>query len=320
MEKKLLTRDALYGAAECASAADALKLLGRQGIYSYSALTSADSYNQALAGRLAQTYADLYRIVPDPDVIRVLSDRFGYHNLKLGLKAKRGGQAGEAALIDIRSPGEPPPRSIRADAAAGKFTRLPAHLAEAARQAEAAYKRSPAPQTLDIRVDCAMFKRLLALCDKLNNEFITGYVRASIDLLNLKTLMRMKKRQTPAYHLKEALAAGGALEESFFAGAYEKPLDALKTLFHYKFFGPMFETAASKFDRDGSLYWLEKAADNYLLEYLKEAKFIAFGPEPFFAFALGVENEIRQIRVIMAFKLNGMPDGMLRERLGGIYP
>ena len=60
-------------------------------------------------------------------------------------------------------------------------------------------------------------------------------------------------------------------------------------------------------------------ADNYLISFLKRAKYVVFGLEPVVAYLLARENEVKMIRMIMIGKLNGLATDLLRSRLRDIY-
>jgi V/A-type H+-transporting ATPase subunit C len=64
---------------------------------------------------------------------------------------------------------------------------------------------------------------------------------------------------------------------------------------------------------------LEKFSDNYLLNYIKPAKFAILGIEPVLGYLLAKEHEIKLLRIIMIGKLNGLSSESIREKLRETY-
>jgi V/A-type H+-transporting ATPase subunit C len=65
----------------------------------------------------------------------------------------------------------------------------------------------------------------------------------------------------------------------------------------------------------GSFSGFEKAADDYMMGYLKQTKMLTLGLEPLYSYLLVREYEIRSVRMIMVGKLYGIPEQRIRERL-----
>ncbi|WP_191980816.1 V-type ATPase subunit, partial [Clostridium haemolyticum] len=63
----------------------------------------------------------------------------------------------------------------------------------------------------------------------------------------------------------------------------------------------------------------EKLCDNFIMNFIKDAKYISFGPEPLIAYILAKENEIKIIRIIMVGKINNIDSQVIGERLREIY-
>jgi V/A-type H+-transporting ATPase subunit C len=196
---------------------------------------------------------------------------------------------------------------------------LPEYIYDAADEVESAYEEKKDPQEIDLILDRLMFQHMLSLCERLENEFITEYVRLSIDFYNIKTLMRVKNMQKGSRFLNECLVPGGLTDKSFLLENYDKPPDALASVFYYKYFGEPVKKGLESYAKTGNFSNLEKLFDNYLIEYVKKAKFIPFGPEVLFAYIVSKENEIRQIRILMTSKINHIQTDAIKERLRDNY-
>ena len=64
---------------------------------------------------------------------------------------------------------------------------------------------------------------------------------------------------------------------------------------------------------------LEKLLEDYLMETVRKAKLITMGVEPFIAWLFAKEAEIRNVRIIMTGKINGLSNDLIRERLRLVY-
>lgn len=51
----------------------------------------------------------------------------------------------------------------------------------------------------------------------------------------------------------------------------------------------------------------------------KSSKYITFGPEPIFSYIVAKETEIKNLRIIMVSKTNGISPEAIRERVRDLY-
>ena len=64
---------------------------------------------------------------------------------------------------------------------------------------------------------------------------------------------------------------------------------------------------------------LEKQADNFLIRYIKKAKYITFGIEPLIAYLIAKENEVKLARIVLTGKKSHLPPEVIKERLRDSY-
>ena len=84
-------------------------------------------------------------------------------------------------------------------------------------------------------------------------------------------------------------------------------------------YGEMIKLGIEDFTKSGSVNELERLVDNYIMNMMKEAKYIPFGVEPLLAYIYAKETEIKIVRIIMVGKLNNISGEVIRERLRDIY-
>jgi V/A-type H+-transporting ATPase subunit C len=320
LEKKLIAGGGLERAADAPGTPEALRLLSQNSDYNFGSLQKPDDYELLLKAELKRVYALAYKAVPGKTVVEILACKYDIHNIKAALKEKlHKGRTPPPymAVTDID------PALIETAVNGAQISALksdiPAHLVEAIDEAKAAWEKTENPQSIDIALDKAMFRRMLALCKELGCEFITGHVKAQIDFYNLKTLLRAKNMKKPAAFVAGCIIPGGATDEAFFTANYNKAPSALVQPGFYKSFGAALKKGVEEYEKSGNFSQLERLLDNYLIEETKKAKYVTYGPEIVYAYLFSKENEIRQVRIIVAGKQNGIRPEALKERLRESY-
>jgi vacuolar-type H+-ATPase subunit C/Vma6 len=158
------------------------------------------------------------------------------------------------------------------------------------------------------------------------SRFLQNYFMHLIDLNNIKTFLRLYILNQPEEKLKDALTLEGFIKKEFFLKFYQQDLSVfLKRLEYVKKDSQILDYTSvlrepiGKLERENSFVSLEKATNDFLIQVLKPAKYISFGPEPVLAYYFAKVNEINLIRMIILAKLNGVPNDLVKERLNRVY-
>lgn len=320
LEKKLLSTAALDRMADAAGVPEVLRMLSQQSDYNFSALARSGDYEKSLKDELARVYAMAYKLSPHPEVVDIPAAKYDFHNLKTALKAKHFKQRTEPPFIEASrivpslleaAVNNPPPTESKSD--------IPLHLFRAIIAAEEAFSKDGNPQSIDIALDRLMFARMLELCGAVGSELITRHVQSAIDFYNVKTLLRAKAMQKGTAFLAGCLVPGGLCDLGFFASSYSKTPAAMVPAFYYKSFGDAAKKGFEGFEKTGNYAALERLLDNILVEQVKAAKYLTYGPEVLYAYLFSKENELRQIRILVTAKQNHIRPEALRERLRENY-
>ena len=307
LEKKLLTKANITRIIEAPNATEALRQISQHSEYDFSSLKKAEDYEAVVKEHIEGVYALMYGLSPDSRVVDIPAAKYGYHNLKTLLKSKHSGKDANGILSPVCA------LDLSKDD-------LPPHITAAWGEAEAAYLKTADPQSIDVVLDRHMFARMLALCEELKSDFITEYTRLSIDVFNIKTLLRVKGMKRGARFLSECMAAGGLTDKQLLLSYYDKEPGALSLIAFCKYyFGDIIKNGLDSHSKAGNFAALDKLFDDYLVEFSKKSKYYAFGPEVLFAYIISKENEIRQIRILMSCKLNDIRADIIRERLRDNY-
>ncbi|MDR2932358.1 MAG: V-type ATPase subunit [Oscillospiraceae bacterium] len=318
-EKRLLSGGDIDRVIDAPNADEALRMLSQNSDYDFASLKNAFEYESRLKAELKRVYESAWKLAGDnSELVDILAAKYDFHNVKTAVKAAHFSQRTENPYFYV-TPVAPGDIEDYVQNGAAAKSGLPAHLKQAVDTAEDAYEHTQNPQNIDIAVDKALFAYQMTLCARLGNDFISDYMKMSIDFYNIKTLLRVKMMQKGTAFLTEALAPGGKTATDFFVENYSKNVSAMAPVFYYKYFGGAVQAGLEAFERDGNLSALEKRFDDLLVAHTKQAKYLSFGGEILFAYIVSKENEIRQVRIIVTCKQNGIGADALRERLRDTY-
>lgn len=161
--------------------------------------------------------------------------------------------------------------------------------------------------------------QVAALFLELENSFIREYLRKKIDLSNLKLLLRCRYLEKPSSFLEENYIPGGMLDRKFFMDIFDNSLEDISRLLKPFSYDEVWKQGTSFLLAQESFVVFEREAENLLMNYLKTAKQITFGPEPLFAYGQSKKQEFKLVRLVLIGKLMAVPENILRERITQTY-
>lgn len=150
-------------------------------------------------------------------------------------------------------------------------------------------------------------------------SFITDYIRHWIDLGNLKMLCRCKYLEYPAQKFGPMVIKGGFLNPKILTQNYELSLLEIGERLKASSYQNLWNHAVHTLEEEDTFVELEKGIENFLMNYLRKAKYVVFGPEPVFAYALAKRKELEMIRMVGVGKINKLPLSTLKERISQTY-
>ena len=158
-----------------------------------------------------------------------------------------------------------------------------------------------------------------ALAGQYKSKFLTRLVNANIDIANIRSFVRIKRIGKDLRFLKEVLADGGSIAVPRYLELFPKTVDDFFEMLDGTPYGPALSGAYAAINNPGTLSEFEKLCDNFMVEVLKESRFIPFGIEPVLSYLLAKENEVQAIRIVMASKIAGVDPDKITERLRETY-
>ena len=200
-----------------------------------------------------------------------------------------------------------------------QFELLPPLMAEAVNKCIDAFTKTADPQVIDLILDQAHYGHSLMLAKKSKSPFLQKLLAITIDLINLRVFLRMKLLKKQWEYTKNVLIPGGEIESSFYQTMLPVGFDDFIELDQVIPYGALLEDGIKMYKATGSLAGFEKMCDNYIMTYIKQYEFAAFGIEPLVAYLLAKETEIRNVRIIMVGKINNIAKDVIRERLRDVY-
>lgn len=317
METQLLERSRIERMVEASDAEEALKVLGETKYAEhFAALDSAHDYETMLGQEAHRFYLEMQQFSPEPELIGLFTCKFDYHNLKVIFKAQAMAEKRDELLFkDLgRIPATTLIRAVEED----DYTSLPPRMRYAAEDLSEALRLELDPQLVDLLLDRAMFAEIFDMLEKLASPILTEHFTSLVDLLNIKTYLRVKRADHTKELLSQALLPFGEIDMSQLVQLAD-PLEVLVDRLAFGCYAQLIDEAIQAYRETSTLTRFEKLADDFLLKQITKSKYVTFGPEPFAAFILAKENEIKVVRIIMVGKINRLPAADIRERLRELY-
>ncbi|MBY0755165.1 V-type ATP synthase subunit C [Clostridium sardiniense] len=317
LETRLLDKAKIDRMIDGDSANEALKVL-QESEYAnvMTGVKRAEDYEEVLSKELKRVYELMYDASPSKSLIDLMSIKYDYHNIKVLLK----GIFLNKDLSDMLIPvGKINLSLLKHNIDNNNMADLPSAMRNGIEKTKEVFEGTKDPQQIDIILDNAMFEEMREIARELDDRFVDKYVSALIDLTNLKTLLRVKKQNKNRDFLQEVIINGGAIDEDTLVALINDAPENISNKLAFTNYNEVIKIGIEDYTKTDSASLLEKLVDNYIMDMMKEAKFIPFGVEPILAYVYAKETEIKVIRIIMVGKLNNISGEVIRERLRDIY-
>ncbi|MEW6553523.1 MAG: V-type ATPase subunit [Actinomycetota bacterium] len=291
---------------------DALNILEEMDIGAYLAgARLARDIDAGLTAFLRQVYATLEESLPgDSAIMDFFLCRYDFHNLKALLKAKLGEGAPQGLLEGLGTVGlEALQRGLEDPAL------LPSPYKEAMEEA----LEQPSPQQLDTLLESHYLSYRLFLARREGSPFVIDYARASIDLSNLKLVIRARLLSKDREFLEKTIVKGGFVPASDLLDLYSDPPEVMaKKLEANTYYSQLIEIAESP-DKLVRLTDFDRRSDDLLMDLVRGMKRVSVGVEPIFAYLRARENEVLIVRMILVAKLHNISPDTLERTLRKLY-
>ncbi|MBM3234957.1 V-type ATP synthase subunit C [Candidatus Poribacteria bacterium] len=304
---------------------------------SLSKVKSEWDFETALREEMERIYRLTDKLTQDKELTDIFRIKWDFHNLKVLLKSKylQSLVDTETRSADVSSPPQPPRQqgvNILVPSGLEDLTELeaavmseksdsrmlPEYLQVAITEVESEAEMGIDPQLIDIILDkhaqSLNYRRAAEY-----SEFLQEYFQIAIDLNNIRNFLRVKILNKDRDFLSKVLLDDGTLKTTLFLNQFDESIENFARAVKYTHYYELIKEGLEDWTENHSLATLEKFSDNYLLNYIKRAKFAILGVEPLLGYLLAKEHEMKLIRIIMIGKLNGLPSESIRERLRETY-
>ena len=271
---------------------------------------------ETLLGILSRTYAELAEMAPNEKVLLLWRYPYDCNNIKAAIKAFVRKIDPSSMLFDF---GTVEIDDVKRAVQTGDFSALPTAMAEAADRAVKLYAKTKDPQSIDLCIDRACYADMLEAATESGVAFAEELVREKIDLTNLLIavrILRMRSGEIGNILLGESLIAGGKLSRTWILSQFALGEKVLWKQLLYTEYEKLAEAVAAT---EATLTAIERSADNFFMEKLKEVKYVSYGAEVLIAFLQAHEYEVRNLRIILAGKAAGLSVNTIRERIRDSY-
>ena len=310
LENKMLKKadyDALLGAG---SRAEALRLLKEKGYGGIPGARRDEPSEDILKAEMRRAWSEVATVCPPGAPVDIILYQNDFHNLKAILKAAFSGERFEHLM---QEPNTVPPEAIRDAIAVGKPENLPEPLGKGALEAFRALAGSGDGQLAEILLDKAMFEAMDGLAERSGSEFLAGWVDLNKAIANMRIALRGAYGGRSMEFLRGAMPECKRINTDHLAEAASRDAAAVM-----QFFAQGGESGAADAARE-SLSAFDKYCDNALIDYLKAARYRAFGFEPILGYVVCKQYELQAARIILSGLENGTAAEAVRERLRDVY-
>jgi len=315
-ELTLLSAADLARVADAASMQAAMSILHEFGYGDGKELANPRDFEAVLAAEQARVAELVLGVIPEREELAFLQFPVDYHNAKVILKAEALGTDPADYLMEG---GRMAGAEMAVMVKERNFLFMEAFLRDSILETIEAYGKTRDPQEIDILLDKACYSEMLAEAEEAGNDFVTGYVKLLIDILNVQTFVRVKQIGKPAEFLAKVFLEGGRVDLATLKELYGETYQQIGERLDLYGFGEVVSRGAAEAAAGGSYALMEKLCDNLKVRYAKGAQFITAGIEPIAAFYVAKEMELKNLRMVLTGKLVGIPEETLKERLREAY-
>jgi V/A-type H+-transporting ATPase subunit C len=316
IEKKLLTNSSFERMIDSKTPDEALKTL-LEADYGYGTdIKNVLQYEKLLKEEYNKVYQLLSELAPEPEIINMFLISNDYHNIKVFLKSEFSGQESMDIIVE---PGSIPANTLKIMIQDRNFSDMHETMKNAIEECIETFGATKNPQIIDLILDKAHFVHMKEIAKASGSDFLNDLVVMMIDISNLKIFLRIKNLKKTWDFLQKVLIPGGKIDNKIFLENLDSSLDNFLETLKYSKYGELLEKSIENINSTKSLTKFEKLCDDFILSFVKKAKFIIFGIEPLIGYLIAKETEIRNARIIMVGKINNIPNEKIRERLREAY-
>lgn len=271
-------------------------------------LTSGD----LLAAEERKTWDQVMELTDDVSELKVLKLANDYHNLKAAVKLSYTGAQISPERLFV-SGGTLDPSLLLKAIQEREYSLLPEHMAAASAAAYDTLLHTGDGQLCDMILDRAALEAVYEAGEHASDEVLKQYAVSTVVTADIRIAVRCGELGKPLDFILRALAPCRELDTTRLSHA---ALGGLKGVAEYLEHTD-YSTAAEALLTSTAAF--ERWCSDLVIGQIKPQKSNPFTLGPVAAYVLARENEIKCVRMILSGKQNGLPEQVIRERLGEMY-
>lgn len=304
-ESRLLTSQELNSVIAAPTYKEAVSRLNEKGYN----ITDTD-YSPALSKRMKELWQVINEVLPDKSQFDSIILKNDFANLKILEKAFILGKDTEGLY---EYPSVYSPEELKECVFSRKNSLLPECLQHADRSAYRILSKTGFAQLADSVTDRASMEWSIKTAKNGDNTILLKIAEIETACADIKVLYRCILTGKAVSFMERAVAECSAFSKKDIIAAAAKGMEEfLEFLSHteYKGAADAMKVSTTEFER-----W----CDNKKISLLSETKTEVFGIAPIVAFYYAAQTEIRNIRIILSAKLNGLTEETIRARVRESY-
>ena len=265
--------------------------------------------------RLSKAYKMVRELSLDPaitDAFILLNDG---HNLK-GLIKLKYTQIKKKKKVFLKKSlfGE---EELKKMVESNNFSAFPLSLQGLPHEAVEAYKRWKNPQNIDFILDRGFWEYFKTQTEE--NVFVNEVRKIRIDLINILIFLRLKEKKQKETILTKSLISGGTITKDKFLENFSDQKNINDFIGKIKFspYKEIVREGYNYWEKERSFSFLEKLGDDFLINYIKKAKYSFLSINLLIGYLLARENEAKNLRILLYGKYSDLSkeiiEGELRE-------
>ncbi len=310
LETQLLSRAMLVDLANAPDFTAALDLLSSTEYTLPSGTKDFEQVEQMLLQKRSDVRQLFVSLMLDEPLIQLLKEKDDFANLRLALRRQL---TDKPIGVDYSDNGSIPAEEFEQVFEQENYSHLPMYMQEAIEEAVLAYYQNKNVRDIDFALDASQAGYKISMAHELQSKFLEGLFRIQIDILNIKTMLRLKFTES---ELRDVFVEGGYLEIERLKHGLDTGYELIAAMFFATPYYEMVDSGVSYLSANKSFLKLEANTDKYLAGFLKQTQQITAGPQPVIAYLMTKEGEIRTVRLILTGKKNNLETRLILDRIG----
>lgn len=306
-ELSLLSNDNLESMISAANLSEAVRVLGDKGWD-----TESGDISEMLLKESEKNWKLICDCLPAEHLLDCLIVENDFHNLKTSVKTAFTKEDPDQYFL---FPCVYDPQQVKEAIEKKDFSSLPECMGETAEKAYDILARLGSGQMSDVIIDRQAMAIKLQLAEKSDSALLKNAVAMNVAAANIKIALRCVKTGKSLDFMKKAMSEECPIIN--IETLQKKAVEGENAVTSYLEGVKEFSQAASLLKENSTLF--EKYLDDAIMDKVKEAKYTSFGVEPIFAYFMAREAEIKNVRVILSLKRNGISSDEIRKRVREAY-